>query len=762
MSLVAGTRLGPYEIHSLIGAGGMGEVYRARDPRLGRDVAIKVLPESAGGPHLRRFEQEARAVAALSHPNVLAIFDVGIGDPPYLVSELLDGETLRARLVRGRLPLAAILDTARQFLSGLSAAHARGIIHRDLKPDNIFLTRDGVVKILDFGLAKSVAPAASTVSDVDVTSAPATIDGTILGTVGYMAPEQVRGAAIDHRCDIFAVGTVLYEMVTGDRAFRGDSPADTMSAILREQPRDVSMHSGVPPALGRIIQRCLEKSPDQRFQSAQDLRFALEGISQTDIAAPARPSSQDEGPASIAVLPFTDMSAQRDQAYFCEGMAEEIINALARVEGLRVAPRTSTFQARATTADLGQIADALGVRHLLEGSVRTAGQRLRVTAQVVDVNDRRAVWSDRFDGELADVFDIQETIAERIVTALKTRLVGATATAVESVRRQYTPKVEAYQAYLQGLHHRYTTYDLVESLRWFERATELDPLYADAHVGVAYVSAVLANFAFLSPTEARVKSRAAIAKAMEIDANLPVAHAALAWWTSLHEWNWARAEQMFQHALSLDASCLEAHAFYGLVCGALQREDEAVAHMSRLVQLDPLSPWTHGVSALAYHTIGRNDVALRESETALGLRADNMIGLWCKGMALRGLKRLPEAIATFEHAVEAMPAALYLLCELGCTCAQAGLKARAEAILRTLDERASTAYLAPFWRGTILFGLDRLDEAYAELERALHEGAPTLPFLGAGWWDQARGQARFADLARRIGLPPSVAQPRRA
>jgi TolB-like protein len=758
MSLSPGTRLGPYEIQSLMGAGGMGEVYRARDPRLGRVVAIKVLPGTADGSQLRRFEHEARAVAALSHPNILAIFDVGIGATPYLVTELLDGETLRARMLRGRLPLPTILDTARQFLSGLAAAHARGIVHRDLKPDNIFLTRDGVVKILDFGLAKNVVPTPATLSDVDVTSAPATIDGAILGTVGYMAPEQVRGAAVDHRSDIFAVGTVLYEMVTGDRAFRGESPADTMSAILREQPRDVPPAAGVPPALGRIIQRCLEKAPDQRFQSAQDLRFAVEGISQTDAVAPSHRASSEESAASIAVLPFTDMSAQRDQAYFCEGMAEEIINALAKVDGLRVAARTSTFQARAMTADLGQIAAALGVRHLLEGSVRTAGQRLRVTAQVVDVRDQRAVWSDRFDGAMADVFEIQDTIAERIVSAFRTRLVGATA--VAPARRQYTPNVEAYQAYLQGLHHRYTTYNLLEALRWFERATELDPGYADAHVGVAYASAVLSNFAFLPPLEARTKSRAAIAKAMGIDANLPVAHAALGWWTALHEWNWSRAEDIFQHALSLDPSCLEAHAFYGLLCGALQRVDDVVARMATLVQLDPLSPWTHGVSALGYHTIGRHEEALRQSERALELRAESMLGLWCKGMALRALRRFPESIATFEHAVELMSAATYLSCELGNTCAQAGLYARAETILGTLDQRAVTAYFSPFWRSTILFGLGRHDEAYAELERAYHEGAPTLPFLGAGWWDQARGQKRFADLARRIGLPPSVAEPR--
>ena len=757
MSLAPGTRLGPYEIHSLIGAGGMGEVYRARDPRLNRDVAVKVLHQTSDRSRLHRFEQEARAVAALSHPNVVAIFDVGIGDTPFLVTEFLDGETLRLRMGRGRLTVREAIEIASQFLLGLAAAHARGLVHRDLKPENVFLTRDGLVKILDFGLAKATQPVPGSSSDQDVTMA-ASVEGAVVGTVGYMAPEQVRSAAVDSRCDIFAAGAVLYEMVTGERAFRGESPADTMSAVLHQQPPAHTLSGGAPPALARIIRRCLEKSADHRFQSATDLRFALETMSHTDMVTPASRPSSDEG-ASIAVLPFTDMSPQRDQAYFCDGMAEEIITALARVDGVRVAPRTSTFHARASSADLGQIASSLGVRHILEGSVRTAGQRLRVTAQVVDIRDGRAIWSDRFDGELADVFDIQDTIANRIVDALRARLVSGHGTT--PVRRQYTPKLEAYHLYLQGMHHRYTTYNLLEAFRCFEKATAIDPDYADAHVGVAYVSAVLANFAFWSPMDARTRSRAAIERALEIDPNLPVAHATRGWWMALNEWNWPEAERLFRHALSLDARCIEGHAFYGLMCSVLQREQDTRHHAERLIALDPLSPWTYGVSALMWLAIGRARESLEASQMALNLRADSGLGLWCAGIAFRSLHRYDESIAVFERAVELSPTAVYLASELGQSLAIAGFRERAEQISRSLDERlAAGDYVSPFWRGALMLALGQPDEGYSLLERSYLEGAPTMPFLGVGWLDVLRGQPRFVDLARRIGLPTSVALPR--
>jgi serine/threonine protein kinase/uncharacterized membrane protein len=371
------------------GAGGMGEVYRARDPRLGRDVAIKVLPESlATDPaRLHRFEQEARAVAALSHPNVLAIFDIGTEQPPFIVTELLDGETLRARIDRGPLAPRPTIDLALQLVAGLAAAHARGIVHRDLKPQNVFVTGEGVVKILDFGLAKSVASdecEAGRGTDADDDQRRDHPRNRRLHGAGAGARRNRRSSR-----DIFAVGAILYEMATGERAFKGNSPADTMSAVLREQPPDLAVRTGTPPALARIVRRCLEKQANDRFQLARDLAFALESISDVQAAAPLAMKTDEK---SIAVLPFEDLSADRSQQAFCEGMAAEIINALAAISGLRVISRTSAVRCREKGLDISEIGVHLKVQTVLEGTVRRAGERLRITAQLVDTADGSQMW----------------------------------------------------------------------------------------------------------------------------------------------------------------------------------------------------------------------------------------------------------------------------------------------------------------------------------------------------------------------------------
>src|SRR5271155_1368327 len=410
MALNAGTRLGPYEILAPIGAGGMGEVYRALDTRLGRTVAIKVLK----GPHGDRFEQEARAIAALNHPHICQIYDTG---PDYLVLEYVEGSALS-----GPLPVEEALRLALQMAAALEAAHAKGITHRDLKPANILVTKEGV-KLLDFGLAK-----VSGAKDQSVTH---TMAGTILGTAAYMSPEQAEGKPADARSDVFSFGAVLYEMLSGRRAFEGESAVSTMAAVLHEEPRRLE----APPALERVVMRCLEKQAARRFQTMAGLREALGKVAQ------ARASAQQQ--PSIAVLPFANMSRDADDEYFSDGLAEEIINALTQVSGLKVIARTSAFAFKGKNEDIRKIAEALGVTNVLEGSVRRAGNRLRVTAQLIHAADGTHLWSQRYDREMTDVFAVQDEMAAAITGALQVKLTGKPAT------RTHEPNLPAYEAFLK-------------------------------------------------------------------------------------------------------------------------------------------------------------------------------------------------------------------------------------------------------------------------------------------------------------------------
>jgi serine/threonine-protein kinase len=732
----------------------MGEVYRARDPRLGRDVAIKVLPGSvANDPdRLRRFEQEARAVAALSHPNVLAIFDVGRdGDISFLVTELLEGEPLSARLLGGPVPVKQAIDVMLQISAGLAAAHARGIVHRDVKPDNVFLTRDGFVKILDFGLAKFDARFGGEDAETRIGS---TSPGTVLGTVGYMAPEQVRGREADARSDVFSLGAIFHELVSGRRAFDGPSPADTLSAILVGGPTEVTLSaSGVSPALSRVVSRCLEKEPEERYQSMRDLRFAIEALSDplsgsSASGAPAAAVRNHAAP-SIAVLPFTDMSPQKDQDYFCEGMAEEIINALAKIDGLKVAARTSTFQFKTRGHDLKETARALQVKTVLEGSVRTAGNRLRVTAQLVDAADGRAIWSDRYDGETADVFDIQDRISSAIVAALKIRLLGDQP--VEGPAR-YTRNIDAYHAYLKGRHHRFTTYNLLEALRAFKEAVALDPSYAPAHAAVGYTLVVLGNYGYLPPQVAQSQALAAIDRAMELDDQLALTQTARGY-LLFFEHRWAKAEQHFKRAIELDPNDIEAHVFYGLQLTVQGRTAEAIRQVERASEIEPFSPWTRSAAGLSLWIIGDMAGALRECDRALEIRPDSLLAMNVRGSACSGLGRHDEGIAMLEAALAMGQGATWVMCVLGAAYGQAGRIGDAERLLRTLDERQLTAYVSPGLRAMIPANIGRHDEALGLLELEVRTGGALTTFFRTPLFKPLHGQARFSEILRSVDLP---------
>jgi TolB-like protein/tetratricopeptide (TPR) repeat protein len=661
MRLQAGELLGPYVVREPLGAGTMGEVYRASDPRLGRDVAIKILSAEPDSDRLSRFEREARAAAMLVHPNIVTVFDVGIKDGhPFLVTELLDGRTLRDELVdRLTLSPAVALELAIQLARGVAAAHALRIVHRDLKPENLFLTRSGVLKVLDFGLAKL------RLDLFDGAGALATIDasqpGRLIGTPAYMSPEQLRGESVDERADIFAIGVILYELLTGANPFRRPTPVETLSAILRESPGQGVATTSAPLSAGvqRVLTRCLEKARADRFQHASDLASALElllGDLRRD--GPGAPAPEAiGGQTSIAVLPFADMSPARDQDYLCDGIADELITALTHIDGLRVAARSSSFQFRASGADVRAIGARLGVASVLEGSVRKVGDRLRVTVQLVDVSDGFYRWSERYDQPFEEVFAIQDQIAERIATALR----GVLSPHEREALRRPETAVECYEYFLRArrLLNQFDRASLITARGLMERALEIDPTYAPAHAALGEMYAWMFEWWGGTRDAADRSTQAALALAPR----LAEAHAARGFVLSLSS-RYDEAGSEFESAIRLNPNLFEAHYLYArsafaagriersaelfLRAAAVRREDfqslmlgaqsllmigrsqegldvnrEGIQRAERQLELDPGDARALSIGAGALLRDGRPDQALQWSARAIELHPDD-------------------------------------------------------------------------------------------------------------------------------------------
>ncbi len=569
MALTAGTRLGPYEILAPIGEGGMGEVWKARDTRLGRIVAIKLLKGTQG----ERFEQEAHAVAALNHPNICQIYDVG---PDYLVLEYIEGNPLPAPV-----PVQEAVRLALQIGSALEEAHGHGILHRDLKPANILVTPKGTAKLLDFGLAKFAAA-----PDFDRTK---TAEGMVVGTAAYMSPEQAQGKPLDERSDIFSFGAVLYEMVSGDRAFGGDSMVDVLSAVVRDEPRPLRSS----PEIARLVMRCLRKVPSERFRTVSEINAALETI--LDKRGGQQPS--------IAVLPFANMSADKEQEYFSDGLAEEIINALVKIPGLKVIARTSAFAFKGQNADIRKIAETLGVAHILEGSVRRSGNRIRVTAQLITAADGSHLWSERYDRELADVFAVQDEISAAISAALHTKLSPQAA-----AKPRYTPKLPAWEALLKAKHfHWKVTAESMEQAKvFYEQAIALDPQFALAYSLYADYLFGRTTLGMTPLREAAPVARAMAQRALELDPALPEAHATLGLLAATHDYDWEEAARQYALATADDslspASRMGCGWAYLLGSG---RRKEAVSQLELAVQGDPLHLTNRVILAICLGAAGR-------------------------------------------------------------------------------------------------------------------------------------------------------------
>ena len=790
MTLPRSTRLGPYEILDSIGAGGMGEVYRARDHRLDRDVAVKVLSDSHTGPaSTARFEQEAKAIAALSHPSIVSIYDVGNdGEHSWIAMELLEGESLGA-VLSSRRPLpwkrAAAISIA--IADALRCAHERGIVHRDLKPDNIFITQTGRVKILDFGLARMPSSKIET-SNANTVTTP----GTVMGTVGYMSPEQVRGEPATASSDLFSFGCVMYEMLSGTRPFGGRSAAETMSAILRDEPRPLHLAGGkdVPEEMVAIVARCLEKDAVRRFHSAADLAFALEtaaarsgpsmagaagaihrygksvaaavvgiivvillGIAGRRPAAPPQ-NAAPERPASLAVLPFVNAGPDASLDYLSDGLTEAIINDLSSIPGLKVMSRNSVFFYKGKSVDPRQVASDLNVDTILSGRLAQHGNLLGVSIELIDARDGHQIWGERYERPVSEMTDLEQDLSSRISQKLR---IGIGASARQRMTRRAAIDPEAYRLYLQGRYewNKRTPQELRQGIEFFRRSIAIDPSFAPAHAGIADSYLLLGGlYEQMPPREAMPLAREAAMKALSLDDSLADAHASLGLIDHEFDWDWKSAQAEFRRAIALNPAHAGAHQWYGQALVYRGRLAEGIRELTRAEELDPLYLVTKCDLAQALWIGGHYGQAIVQSQKVIEIEPHFALAYWILGFAYAGNEDYEHAARALERAVE-LGGTPSTRASLGYLYARMGRRSDALKILRQLREASQSGYISPAPFVMIYTGLGDMDQAFAELERCFSERVSLLTVVNAvPIAEPIRRDRRYASFARRVGLPP--------
>ena len=749
LSLERGTRLGQYRIDSPIGAGGMGAVYKAHDPTLQRTVAIKVLAKQDEDASARLL-QEARAASALNHPHICTIYEVGEhAGQAFIVMEFIDGKPLSQLIPSDGLPPESVIRYGTQIADALAHAHERGIVHRDLKSANVVITPEGRAKVLDFGLAARMPrPDAEAVTKTQ-DALQFSNAGMLAGTLAYMAPELLRGEAATARSDIWALGVLIYEMGSGQLPFAGATVAEMAASILKESTRSLPPH--VPAGLRAITQRSLSKDSSQRYANTGELRAVLDAIDSSESTAALPTSQQAPLPPSIAVLPFTNMSADPEQEYFCDGIAEEITSALVKVDRLRVAGRSSAFSFKGKTGALREIGRTLDVGAVLEGSVRRAGNRLRITAELVNVSDGYHLWSERYDRQLEDIFEVQDEIALAVVDALKLALLGEEQAAV---LKHSTENPEAYQLCLRARQARYrwTEEGFRTGMGLFEQALETDPNYALAHLGLGD-SRILWDLLGREPPDLP-KVRTHLETALRLDPDLAEAHAIFGLVEGLYEWNWPSAESRCRNALALDAQSARVHHIHGLLLLLIGRYEEALEAARRAVELDPLNPlWNTG---LLDTLVGKRDWdgALRQARATLDLVPDSWHVQFVSGEALAASGQVDEAVTVIEQGIVSSGGVAFMSGLLGNALAKAGRRDEAHQQLDGLRDRSSSEYVSPLALALVHAALDQRDEAFTALERTLDLHDPWLTFFLTflPTLNDLRPDPRFAELRRRIGL----------
>ena len=791
-----GKLIGHYRIESLIGVGGMGEVYLARDERLGRKAALKLLPDNLtiDEAQLSRFKNEARSASALNHPNILTVYEIGAeGDRQFIAMEFIEGVTLRASITCGRINPHAALEIAVQVASALAAAHQAGVVHRDIKPENIMLRPDGYVKVLDFGIAKLTEHRPA--SDDHTTETTATLQtrpGLVLGTARYMSPEQARGQMVDARTDIWSLGVVLYEMVGGNPPFRGETPSDCIASILTTEPPPLSgVLLDVPLKLESILQKALRKNSDERYQTIKEMlaevrilkaKLETEGsLSQTrsggdsnttEIKRPKRGVLVTLGAAlfaaaavacfffffvpaaltnkkSIAVLPFENLSEDKSNAYFADGIQDEILTRLSKIADLKVISRTSTEKYKSKPDNLREIAKQLGVSNILEGSVQKAADQVRVSVQLINATTDGHLWAEIYDRKLTDIFKVETDIAKTIAETLQAKLTGSEEHAI-SVKP--TADAAAYQLYLKGRFFwgRRSGDNIPKAIEYFEEAIRQDPNYALAYAGLAEAWITLPGHASARLQDVKLKAKEAALKSLQIDDTLAGAHTALAQ-VLFFDLDFAGAIKEFQRAIDLDPNYATAHHWYanGPLL-ALGRFDEAVAEGARAVELDPLSPIINVNQANNFIIAGRYDEAIYEIRKALELDPEFGYAHSNLGLALELKGDLPGAIAEFRraHQLNGDPLSLAYL---GNLYGKTGNVTEAANILTELEELTKTKYVSAYAFALVQAGLGNRAEALRWLEKCYADRSQEIAYVRVDrLLDPLRDDPGFQNLVGRV------------
>ena len=784
-----GKRVSHYRVLEILGGGGMGVVYKAEDIKLGRTVALKFLPEELADDRtaLERFEREARAASALNHPNICTVYEFGehLGQP-FIAMEFLEGQTLRERIATGissgsdigrpglgsALQIDELLSVAIQIADGLEVAHLKGIIHRDIKPANIFITNRREAKILDFGLAKlgqrilcsaqhdnadEVIVNASEGPDLRqgsglrsrVSDPHLTMTGVALGTAPYMSPEQVRSEKVDARTDLFSFGLVLYEMATRQQAFSGETAVDLRDAILNHTPaRAADLNPELPLKLVEIIDRALRKNRDERYQAASEMCRDLKAVGARSWATVRE--------KSIAVLPFANLSMDPENEFFADGITEEIINALAQIERLHVAARTSAFSFRGKHADLRVIGERLNVRTILEGSVRRAGNSLRINAQLVNVADGYHLWSERYDREMKDVFDVQDEIARTIAERLKVTFEGR---GQEPLVKAGTKNLEAYELYLKGRTLLYRRGGAIQrAVECFEEAVALDPDYALACAGLADSYTVLGYYGLARPETCMPRGIQAARRAVALDSSLAEAHTALAMASLMGTWNKAEAEREFLRALELNPKYLQARDWYALfyLQFAAGRLEEGVAQARQALDCDPLSSYANTLFGYTCAGAGKYTPGVQACERAVELDSESFIARWAHHFTLHLSGRFEEAVRAGELALAMSGRHPWAMATLALTFADWGKPADAEALYAELAARGRRSFVSPSWLALAAAAVGLEDETIRHAREACEIRDPISIAVFSKWWRpwnaRLRAHPRFCELLAGTGL----------